>query len=96
MRTLRAADLVPELLPKAKLGLVEAGVAADETDLLLAVISGRVTSGQTGAARQRAALPIVKPLYGRERALVTMLEQYLENSDTGQPVHTWPPWVPAS
>jgi gamma-glutamyl:cysteine ligase YbdK (ATP-grasp superfamily) len=89
MRTVRAADLIPELLPKARQGLLEAGVAAEETDRLLDVISGRVTSGQTGAAWQRAALDATQRRYGRERALAVMLEQYLENVATGQPVHTW-------
>ena len=95
MRTVRAADLIPELLPKARQGLLEAGVAADETGRLLGVISGRVTSGQTGAAWQRAALSAAQRRYGRERALAAMLEGYLANADTGQPVHTWSPWSPA-
>jgi hypothetical protein len=95
MRTVRAADLVPELLPKARHGLLEAGVAADETGRLLDVISGRITSGQTGAAWQRAALSAAQRRYGRERALAAMFERYLENAATGQPVHTWAHWAPA-
>src|SRR6266699_2908093 len=40
----------------AQHGLLQAGVAATDADTLLAVISGRVASGQTGAMWQRAAL----------------------------------------
>jgi hypothetical protein len=90
VRTVPAAELVPELLPAAKQGLLDAGVAAAEADRLLGVIGSRVASGQTGAAWQRAALAAAE--YGRDwdQALAAMLDRYLSRSATGQPVHTWP------
>ena len=51
VRTVPAAELVPELLPGAQQGLLDAGVAAAEADRLLGVIGARVASGQTGAAK---------------------------------------------
>jgi hypothetical protein len=90
IRTLPAADLVPELLPRARQGLLDAGVAPDEAGRLLDVISARVASRQTGATWQRAALAAAEPRLGRRRALAAMLERYLECAATGQPVHTWP------
>ena len=41
VRTLRAAELVPELLPLARQGLLQAHVATAEADSLLGVIAGR-------------------------------------------------------
>ena len=90
IRTLAAGKLVAELVPTARQGLVEAGVATEEADELLGVISARAASGQTGAAWQHAALAAASRRYDRERALAVMLDRYLRCADTGLPVHTWP------
>jgi hypothetical protein len=90
IRTLTAAKLVAELVPAARQGLVEAGVAAAEADGLLQVISARAACGQTGAAWQRATLAAAERRHDRERALAIMLAHYLQCADTGLPVHTWP------
>jgi hypothetical protein len=90
IRTLAAAKLVAELVPAARHGLVEAGVAAAEADALLEVISARAACGQTGAAWQRATLAAAERRHDRERALAVMLDHYLQCADTGLPVHTWP------
>ena len=87
--TLPAADLVTELLPAAREGLVRAGVAAAEADHLLEVIEARTATRQTGAAWQRAALTAAERGRTRERALAVMLDWYLSRAGTGQPVHTW-------
>jgi hypothetical protein len=90
VRTLPAADLVAELIPAARLGLLQAGVIAAEAERLLAVIAARLATGQTGAAWQRAALAAAAEGRSREQALALMLDQYLACAATGQPVHTWP------
>ncbi|HYB17229.1 MAG TPA: glutamate--cysteine ligase [Streptosporangiaceae bacterium] len=90
VRTLAAADLVAELIPAARLGLLQAGVTTAEADRLLGVIAARLATGQTGAAWQRAALAAAAAGRSRERALAVMLDQYLACAATGQPVHTWP------
>jgi gamma-glutamyl:cysteine ligase YbdK (ATP-grasp superfamily) len=89
-RTLPAAELVGQLLPAARQGLVDAGVAAEEAEALLAVIEARTASGQTGAAWQRQTLAALEPRLDRGRALAAMLERYLEHQQAGAPVHTWP------
>jgi gamma-glutamyl:cysteine ligase YbdK (ATP-grasp superfamily) len=88
--TRTAAELVPELLPAARDGLVRAGVAASEADRLLEVIAARVTSGQTGAVWQRRTLAALEPRLGRERALAATLQRYLDCGAGDQPVHSWP------
>jgi gamma-glutamyl:cysteine ligase YbdK (ATP-grasp superfamily) len=90
IRTVAAAKLVPELVPAARHGLLQAGVAAAEADGLLEVISARAASGQTGAAWQRATLAAAKRRHNPPRALAVMLNHYLQRAETGLPVHTWP------
>jgi gamma-glutamyl:cysteine ligase YbdK (ATP-grasp superfamily) len=89
LRTIPAAELLPELLPCARDGLVGAGVEAAEADSLLGVISSRVATGQTGARWQRTTLAAAERGLPREPALAAMLEQYLQCAATAQPVHTW-------
>ena len=89
-RAVAAGRLIAEVVPAARQGLVTAGVAAEEADGLLDVISARTATGQTGAAWQRAALAAAGQRHGRERALAVMLARYLRYSGTGLPVHTWP------
>jgi gamma-glutamyl:cysteine ligase YbdK (ATP-grasp superfamily) len=89
-RTVAAARLVAEVVPAARQGLVEAGVAAEEAEGLLDVISARAATGQTGAVWQRAALAAAEQRHDRERALAVVLGRYLRYSGTGLPVHTWP------
>ena len=90
IRTLAAAKLVPELVPAARHGLLQAGVTAAEADGLLEVISARAASGQTGAVWQRATLAAARRRHNPERALAIMLNHYLQYAETGLPVHTWP------
>jgi hypothetical protein len=89
-RTVSANELVAELLPSAREGLLRADVALPETERLLEVIAGRVATGQTGAAWQRTALAAAERRLTRPSALAAMLHSYLELAATGQPVHTWP------
>ena len=95
MRTLPAAKLVAELVPAARQGLLQVGVAAAEADGLLEIISARAASGQTGAAWQRATLAASEQRHDRQHALAVMLDCYLRCADTGLPVHTWPIGTPA-
>src|ERR1019366_5862756 len=90
IRTLAAAKLVAELVPAAKQGLLQAGVAAAEADGLLEVIPARAASGQPGAVWQRATLAAAERRHDRERALAVMLDRYLQCADTGLPVHALP------
>jgi hypothetical protein len=93
-RALPVAELVRRLLPTARQGLQQAGVAGDEIDRLLGVIEARATTAQTGAAWQRQTLAALEPRLGRDRALAAMLERYLEHQIAGLPVHTWPVQAP--
>jgi hypothetical protein len=90
-RTARASALIAETLPYARQGLRDAGVEAAEADQLLDIIGARASSGQTGAAWQRAALAAAaRTGPSAPELLAAMLGRYLEYVATGQPVHTWP------
>jgi len=89
-RTVPAAELVRQLVPAAREGLVGAGVLAEEADGLLEVIAARAASGQTGAVWQRQAVAALEPGLDRGRALAAMLERYLGHQHGSAPVHTWP------
>jgi gamma-glutamyl:cysteine ligase YbdK (ATP-grasp superfamily) len=88
-RPRRARELVIELLPVARAGLVQAGVDAAEVDRLLGCVRERVASGRTGAVVQRAMVARFEADGGREAALARMLESYLAWSERDLPVHTW-------
>jgi hypothetical protein len=85
-RQLPAAKLVAELVPAARQGLLQKGVTTAEADALLAVISARAATGQTGAAWQRATLAAAERHHDRDRALAVMFDRYLQCADTGLPV----------
>jgi hypothetical protein len=90
-RTAPASALIAQTLPHARQGLRDAGVEATEADQLLDIIGARASSGQTGAAWQRAALAAAARTGPSTPELsAAMLGRYLEYVATGQPVHTWP------
>ncbi|MGH2745921.1 MAG: glutamate--cysteine ligase, partial [Thermoleophilaceae bacterium] len=85
-----ARELVHELLPIARRGLLNAEIDAGECERLLTIIERRATTGQTGAQWQRSRLAALEDKLGRREALARMLGGYLEHSELGAPVHTWP------
>lgn len=85
-----ARELIPELLPVARSGLLAAGVERDQVDARLALIAGRCETGLTGAVWQRRALAVAERSAPRDEALVRMFAEYLEHSRSGSPVHQWP------
>jgi hypothetical protein len=89
-RTVRASELVPQLIPLARRGLVDVGVDPNEADECLSIIAERCATGQTGAVWQRNALAALEAKVNRHAALSEMLERYLEFSLEGLPVHQWP------
>lgn len=79
------------LLPLAHDGLRAAGVSDTVTDRYLGVIEQRCISRRNGSVWQRETVCALQH-HGFERsaALGHMLARYLEHSEAGDPVHTWP------
>ncbi|WP_437817561.1 hypothetical protein [Sorangium sp. So ce1078] len=89
-RGIRARDLVLSLLPRVEEGLVTAGVDGAEARRFLQIFAARVEKGVTGAAWQLRALEAIEPrAASREEALRRMLERYMAEVDSGNPVHAW-------
>jgi hypothetical protein len=88
--TIGARELVLSLLPIAERGLLHNGVETSEVARLLDIIRARTESGQTGATWQRNRLAKLEATSHRRAALARMLEEYLDHSEAGAPVHTWP------
>lgn len=89
-RPVRAADLIPTLLPLARRGLIDAGVDPGEVDPLLALLRARVERGVTGARWQRWTVNRLEDRRPTPQATAAMLERYLAAQATGRPVHEWP------
>ncbi|MFI2027761.1 glutamate--cysteine ligase [Streptomyces buecherae] len=94
-----AADLVRQLLPRARAGLLSAGVRAAEADTSLELLRHRVTTGHTGARWQERALEALEgpatPTHPgrperRTAALRELTTRYARLAERQAPVHTWP------
>jgi gamma-glutamyl:cysteine ligase YbdK (ATP-grasp superfamily) len=72
------------LLPCARLGLSDLGLAGEDIDRYLGIIEARVDSGRNGAGWQRAWVA----RHGRDMAALT--NAYAERQGDGAPVHRWP------
>ena len=89
---IRADELVlRHLLPLAHEGLADWGVSGAVRDRFLSIIENRATLCRNGATWQTAAVAAFeKAGESRVEALRRMLELYVENMHTNEPVHTWP------
>lgn len=76
-------QVLAQLLPVARAGLEDLGVAAGAIDRYLDVIEQRIASGRNGAAWQLAH-------YQRHGDLFRLTADYLEHQRSGMPVHEWP------
>ena len=73
----------------ARRGLEGFGVDPEEADRAITTIERRAVAGQTGAAWQRARLARLGDGAPTPKALGRMLEDYMERSASGEPVHEW-------
>jgi hypothetical protein len=88
-RPMPLSALLPALLPIARDGLQQAGVADEEIDRLLDVFAARVARKQTGSQWQRRQLAMFGAGPPSQETLARMLEAYLVRSLSGKPVHEW-------
>lgn len=76
--------LLEQLIPQARSGLLSLGINQMDVDKYLGVIRDRVDSNQNGAGWQRQYVKT------HQCNMQQLTEQYLNNQQTGEPVHTWP------
>jgi gamma-glutamyl:cysteine ligase YbdK (ATP-grasp superfamily) len=89
-RPARARNVVSELLPVARAGLVASDVDPAEADTWLDVVAKRAARRCTGAAWQRAAFDANARTRTAEDAAASMLERYIALSEAGESVADWP------
>ena len=81
--------ILKELLPLARAGLKEVGIAAEDVDRYLGTIEERVRMDQTGSQWALRALTALDCEGTREAQHRCLTEAMLSNQKTGRPVHTW-------
>ena len=77
-----AAELLQQLLPIAREGMLDLGIDADDIDRYLDLLRVRLQTGMNGAAWQLAH-------FSRYQDLFRLTAEYLEHQRTGMPVHEW-------
>ncbi len=78
-----AADILLDLLPLAREGLQQQGLAAPDIDRYLDVLAVRLRTRRNGAAWQLAH-------HARHGDLFKLTADYVANQRSGMPVHEWP------
>lgn len=90
-KSYQASSLILEhLLPQARAGLKESGIASEDIDRYLGVIEERARCGQTGAQWMLRSLRTTANSGTRDLSLRALTEAILEQQQTGVPVHAWP------
>ena len=85
-----AHKLIAErLLPLAREGLREGGIAEDDISRYLDVIEGRVTTRVTGSTWLLRSYAALKTDHTRAEALSALCAATIRNQEEGSPVHTW-------
>lgn len=89
-RVVSARELILELLPRAREGLLSAEVEAHEAEQWLGLFRERVERGMTGASWQTEAMRRWEAKLARPEALAAMFQEYRDFARTERPVHEWP------
>ena len=84
-----ADELILYTMPLASKGLRELGVAENDVNRLLDMVSDRVSSGQTGARWMIDGFNRMRTVVPQDEALQAVVLDYLDGQKSGQPVHKW-------
>lgn len=88
---LSAKQLILEkLLPMARKGLADSGVASTDIDRYLSIIERRVTAEVTGADWSVENFRILSERYGKSIAEREIVNQMIQFQEQNIPVHEWP------
>ena len=86
--------MLRHLLPMAHEGLRDCAVSDEARERYLGIIEQRCITRRTGSTWQRETVAALENRgLERDAALVGMLRRYIEHSQSGHPVHTWPPCI---
>ncbi|GGK78810.1 glutamate--cysteine ligase [Amphritea balenae] len=82
-------DILTELLPIARRGLLNAGINRTEVDYYLGIIEQRLAARSNGACWQLRQFNRLSKSMVKRRALRRMLDQYIDYSRNNTPVAEW-------
>lgn len=87
----RRADrlILEELAPRAKTGLLDAGIDSVDVERLISVIEERVRKNMTGSQWMLRSLEVMDPRAKPNVRMRTLTAAMIENQATGEPVHKW-------
>lgn len=90
-KRIAAAELIlRELLPVARFGLRNAGIASQDIDRYLGTIEERVRRERTGSQWALQSLAAMRDHGSREACHRCLTGAMVENQKSGDPVHLWP------
>jgi CBS domain-containing protein/gamma-glutamylcysteine synthetase len=84
-----AADLIKELIPIARKGLISRKVSTKDVDKYLSIILGRAESHMNGARWMLRSYTDFSATTGKDEALAALTSCIIENQNKNEPVHTW-------
>ena len=82
-------QIIEDMLPIAKQGLLSIGIKESETNRYLNIIERRLAKKQNGALWQKDTLKILNHRLNTTEALHKMLELFIFNSQTNIPIAEW-------
>jgi CBS domain-containing protein/gamma-glutamyl:cysteine ligase YbdK (ATP-grasp superfamily) len=85
-----ASLILDELLPLARQGLGNAGVASEDIDKYLGIIEERARGGQTGARWIMKSLAAIGSPASKDATQRRLTSEILANQKQSQPIHRWP------
>ncbi len=71
--------------------MISLNILPEEARYYLSIIEQRLTNQQTGAVWQKRMLKEFEQYMNKEQACETLVQRYLENCRSCQPVATWKP-----
>lgn len=90
-RTFPARELIlQELIPRARQGLEDLGIGAEDRDRYMDVLSSRVLAGRTGAQWAVSSLAERPNAGTASEHLADLVTSAMAHQEEGTPVHEWP------
>ena len=82
-------EVIKQLLPKAKQGLLDLGIDKDEVEIYLGVIEQRLEQGVTGAIWQKKTAQHLEQTLDKDEACQQLVKLYLNQCRSAKPVSQW-------
>jgi len=82
-------QVIAKMLPTAEKGLISLNISPEEASYYLSIIEKRLEKQFTGAIWQKRTLKLLEQNVDRDKACQLMVQRYIKNCRSCQPVATW-------